>query len=301
MKKKQAIIFFTVFLITIALAINCGETYARYKLTKRYDTTFSSYPFYFEVKNNTDRIYVNRGVQTVNLNIKNYVEDNYNSFQTKYSITLEENDIFTLEQQITGTIEASKQDEDIELKLIPKGENTKTESSITLVIKTTEPYVKEVKIVVTIGMLGDYVKEIADSKTCNYNNENYYLTSTDNKCTDSGAAEPPNNTYFWGTNKCLDFNYVWYSGYMWRITEILNDGSVKMISENILSAINFGEDGFFEKSYIKQWLNEDFLDTLYNHENILVEDATWDISPWYDWCSASSTKSPRWFNESLRI
>ena len=81
MKKKQVIIIFTVFLITIALAINCGETYARYKLTKRYDTTFSSYPFYFEVKNNTDRIYVNRGVQTVNLNIKNYVEDNYNSFQ----------------------------------------------------------------------------------------------------------------------------------------------------------------------------------------------------------------------------
>ena len=284
MKKKQVIIVFTVFLITIALAITCGETYARYKLTRRYDTTFSSYPFYFEVKNNTDRIYVNRGVQTVNLNIKNYVEDNYNSFQTKYSITLEENDIFTLEQQITGTIEASKQDEDIELKLIPKGENTKTESSITLVIKTTEPYEKEVKIVVTIGMLGDYVKEIADSKTCNYNSGNYYLTSTDNKCTDSGAAEPPNNTYFWGTNKCLDFNYVWYSGYMWRITEILNDGSVKMISENILSAINFGQSAQFDESYIKQWLNEDFLDTLYNHEKILVENATWDISPRYDWC-----------------
>ena len=284
MKKKKVVRIAIFLFIVFAFAVTFGKTYSRYVLTEHFDTTFSSYPFYFEVKNNTDRIYVNRGVQTVNLNIKNYVEDNYNSFQTKYSITLEENDIFTLEQQITGTIEASKQDEDIELKLIPKGENIKTESSITLVIKTTEPYVKEVKIVVTIGMLGDYVKEIADSKTCNYNYGNYYLTSTDNKCTDSGAAEPPNNTYFWGTNKCLDFNYVWYSGYMWRITEILNDGSVKMISENILSAINFGQNAQFDESYIKQWLNEDFLDTLYNHEKILVTNATWDISPYYDWC-----------------
>ncbi len=287
MKKKQVIIVFTVFLITIALAITCGETYARYKLTRRYDTTFSSYPFYFEVKNNTDRIYVNRGVQTVNLNIKNYVEDNYNSFQTKYSITLEENDIFTLEQQITGTIEASKQDEDIELKLTPKGENTKTGGSVTLVVKVTEPYTKEIKIVVTIGMLGNYVIELADNKTCSFMDTEIHPHVTDTKCSDDyfpPVAEPHYYKYLTGSNECVDFNYVWYSGKMWRITEILNDGSIKMISENIVSAINFGQDAKFNNSYIKQWLNEDFLDTLYNHENILVENASWDISYFYDWC-----------------
>ncbi len=152
-------------------------------------------------------------------------------------------------------------------------------------------------VIIQNKTLGEFIMDIANSKMCNYNGGYFNISQTDSPCNgDNGFDDtPPYHTYFWGTNECLNFNYVWYSGYMWRITEILNDGKVKMITENILSAINFGEDGFFENSYIKQWLNEDFLDTLYNHENILVEDATWDISPWYNWCyikPPNTTKAP---------
>ncbi len=151
-------------------------------------------------------------------------------------------------------------------------------------------------VVVQYRTLADRIVQLADNKkTCNYNGNESLLLTTDSPCNGSGGVNdpPPYNTYFLGTNDCLNFNYVWYSGYMWRITEILNDGSVKMISENILSAINFGETGFFDNSYIKQWLNEDFLDTLYNHKNILVEDATWDISNRYDWCYVAPLQQPK--------
>lgn len=142
-------------------------------------------------------------------------------------------------------------------------------------------------VVVQYRTLADKVMELADNKkTCNYNGNDSLLLTTDLPCNGSGGVNdpPPYHTYFEGTNACLNFNYVWYSGYMWRITEILRDGSVKMISENILSAINFGENGIFDNSYMKQWLNEDFLDTLYNHDDILVTNATWEISNRYDWC-----------------
>ena len=36
--------------------------------------------------------------------------------------------------------------------------------------------------------------------------------------------------YFSGTNECVDFNYVWYSGKLWRITAIYPDGTLKMIA-----------------------------------------------------------------------
>ena len=38
---------------------------------------------------------------------------------------------------------------------------------------------------------------------------------------------------------------------------------------------NYGENN---KSWMYQWLNEDFLDTLYNYENIIVADASWNAT-----------------------
>ncbi len=38
------------------------------------------------------------------------------------------------------------------------------------------------------------------------------------------------------------------------------------------------DDTTYTGSYIYQWLNEDFLDTLYNYENIIVTDSTWNIT-----------------------
>ena len=83
--------------------------------------------------------------------------------------------------------------------------------------------------------------------------------------------------YISGSKECIDFNYVWWSGKMWRITAIYPDGAMKMITDNNITTIAFNdsinyytkadpENNITEsKSYMFQWLNEDFLDTLYNH------------------------------------
>ena len=97
---------------------------------------------------------------------------------------------------------------------------------------------------------------------------------------DNGTAndESDDITYFSGTNECVDMNYVWYSGKLWRITAIYPDGKMKLVTQNNITTIAFSDYKPFynkttgEKSYMFQWLNEDFLDTLYNYQNIIVTD-----------------------------
>ena len=97
---------------------------------------------------------------------------------------------------------------------------------------------------------------------------------------------------------CINFNYVWYSGKLWRITAINPDGTMKMITDDQISVISYGsdvnfydiskkDDASYTGSYMYQWLNEDFLDTLYNYQNIIVEDSTWNITN----SNASSTSA----------
>ena len=90
-------------------------------------------------------------------------------------------------------------------------------------------------------------------------------------------------TYISGTKNCIDFNYVWYSGKLWRITAIYPDGTMKMITDDVITTIDYGSNVNFytdpsNSSYMYQWLNEDFLSTLYNYENIIVTDASWNAA-----------------------
>ena len=89
--------------------------------------------------------------------------------------------------------------------------------------------------------------------------------------------------YFSGTNECVDFNYVWYSGKLWRITAIYPDGAMKLVTQNNITTIAFNENGkvnFYagenDKSYMYQWLNEDFYDTLYNASEIIDTTKKWN-------------------------
>ena len=120
-------------------------------------------------------------------------------------------------------------------------------------------------------------------------------TSTCNNLT----IEEDEITYLSGTNDCINFNYVWYSGKLWRITAINKDGTMKMITDDPITTISYGSDvNFYDiskkddtsytGSYVYQFLNEDFLDTLYNYKNIIVEDSTWNITA----TTSEATKLP---------
>ena len=76
----------------------------------------------------------------------------------------------------------------------------------------------------------------------------------------------------------MDMNYVWYSGKLWRITAIYPDGSMKMVTEDAITAINWGSSVEYNGSWVYQWLNEDFYDTLVNPSDILINNATWNYS-----------------------
>ena len=104
---------------------------------------------------------------------------------------------------------------------------------------------------------------------------------------DMGTAndESDDITYFSGTNDCVDMNYVWYSGKLWRITAIYPDGSMKLVTQNNITSIAFNESGqvnFYTdantKSYMYQWLNEDFYDTLYNANQFIDTNKQWNAT-----------------------
>lgn len=67
-------------------------------------------------------------------------------------------------------------------------------------------------------------------------------------------------------------NYVWYSGRMWRVISI-NDDGIKMITDNSQSSIVWAMNLDYENSYIKTWLGEDgvFLDSLGNYQEYLIK------------------------------
>ena len=129
------------------------------------------------------------------------------------------------------------------------------------------------------------------------------ITTSVNNPSDTSCktkVEEDGITYISGTKDCINFNYVWYSGKLWRITAINQDGSLKMITDDLITTISYNpntdlnfydiskkDDASYTGSYIYQWLNEDFLDTLYNYRNIIVEDSTWNITN----SNASSTNA----------
>jgi len=121
----------------------------------------------------------------------------------------------------------------------------------------------------------------AENQNLSYAFKNAIEDNTTESC--KTTVEEDGIIYISGTKDCIDFNYVWYSGKLWRITAIYPDGTMKMITDSTITAIAYGSDYNFytdesTSSYMYQWLNEDFLDTLYNYENIIVTDYKWNVT-----------------------
>lgn len=68
-------------------------------------------------------------------------------------------------------------------------------------------------------------------------------------------------------------NYLWYSGRLWRIISI-NDQGIRMITDNSQSSLVWAINSDYDNSYIKRWLGEEgeFLKSLGNYQEYLVND-----------------------------
>ncbi len=127
-----------------------------------------------------------------------------------------------------------------------------------------------------VGLVGD---AISDTVLTQFP----YLATTGNGCTTSNDN---NYSYMGG---CYlkgnpNNNYIWYSGFLWRIMGINADGTIRMIVDETVTAIPWGSTNNannYDVSYIKEWLNDYFYNRLKGND-IIVEQT---------WCSEITTSS----------
>ena len=87
----------------------------------------------------------------------------------------------------------------------------------------------------------------------------------------------------------IDFNFVWYSGKLWRIVAIYPDGAMKLITENPITAIYWGSNTTYNGSWVYQWLNEDFNDTLVNKDKTIDNTKIWNATTTSDTTKPAET------------
>ena len=78
-------------------------------------------------------------------------------------------------------------------------------------------------------------------------NTNYVITDGD------GLHQDKEGYYYKGN---IDNNYVKYGNRLFRIIRINNDGSVKAITEDIVTEFMWGEDADYQKSNLQGWLEK---------------------------------------------
>ena len=73
-------------------------------------------------------------------------------------------------------------------------------------------------------------------------------------------------------------NYVWYNGFMWRIMGINSDNTVRLITDENVTALAYGASNTgltytTNEGYIHDWLNEYFYNSLNSTKSIIQEGA----------------------------
>lgn len=221
------------------------------------------------------------GNETKKINIKITNESNHDALARLYYIGNISNITFTSETDFKdenkigiGKIN-SKQSKELTISI-----KNNTSNSITIELGAQEGligYELELKegrnsVILQDLPLSEKFKQVLLTRTNSYvlEDEIYYI---------SGKADDNNAS----TTDDIDFNYVWYSGKLWRITALYPDGRIKMITEDLITTLRYENNGIFytdenNSSNMYQWLNQEFLSTLYNYENIIAMDSKWNAT-----------------------
>ena len=125
-----------------------------------------------------------------------------------------------------------------------------------------------------IGIGDPLYMKVRESLTA-YNSD----TDEDNVTFISGCSdeETIDGTTCTANNK-IDFNFVWYSGKLWRIVSIDSNGGMKLITENPITVIYWGSNTTYDGSWVQEWLNEDFKDTLKNTSTVIDSTKKWNAT-----------------------
>ncbi|MBE6140829.1 MAG: DUF5011 domain-containing protein, partial [Firmicutes bacterium] len=193
---------------------------------------------------------------------------------------------------------------EITYSISDEAKNTSTINLKVIVKDTTKPVIKlngSKEITINYGF--DY-EELGASATDNYDEEvNVKVSSNINKyqvgsykvvykATDSSGnttkeertvlvVESKIGDLFQELNNCdngkdcyntlNENNYVWYSGYLWRVIKVNADETVKLVTEDSISGFSYDNDSStFSGSHVEKWLNSDFYQSLNNASKIVV-------------------------------
>lgn len=136
--------------------------------------------------------------------------------------------------------------------------------SIKEVLKKYKKYILLIVIICLVGFgamaIINYVKEQKDK---------VYLSD---KIKETLNCKETNSCVF--TNNTSNNNYVWYSGFLWRIVKINDDGSIKLILNESVGVVNHynGLNNDYLESFIRLWLNEGiFLNGLNSPDTFITD------------------------------
>ena len=98
--------------------------------------------------------------------------------------------------------------------------------------------------------------------------------------TGNGCTTPGDNNYSYMDGCYIkgnpSNNYIWYSGFLWRIMGINADGTVRMIVDENVTALPWGANSTAENwdgSHVKEWLNDYFYNRLKGND--IITNQTW--------------------------
>ena len=149
------------------------------------------------------------------------------------------------------------------------------ESGIKSVIDETDGKIENNKVIISgkvdVNKLGTYkIKYTAydslKNKTVKYRTVKVVKTLA------SITKEDTKSTFYKGTEVN---NYVLYSGMIWRIVGVNNDGTVKIITNDTLANISYST-GMEKDGYVYSWLNDYFYKKLYKPHEYINK---------YSWCN----------------
>ncbi|MEG2322241.1 MAG: DUF5011 domain-containing protein, partial [Bacilli bacterium] len=253
------------------------------------------------------------------ITVNNEFEMEINTILPEFNITV--NDNYDKQQDLTVKVDTTKVNiakigqYNVDITVSDKSNNIATKTIIVKVIDTIAPVITLVDKDITLSLNTTYIEP--GYKVSDNSKEDLKATITSNlDITKIGTytitytvTDKANNTttitrtvtiiassldtLFREDNRCesnsncfsqtnADTNYVWYSGYLWRIYKSNIDGSTKLITQGSISSSIYDEtNSIYKDSYINSWLNDTFYNSL-NNPSLLANAA---------WCNLNTTNA----------
>ena len=103
-----------------------GTSFAKYIFQKDFSVNISSQPFYINSEISTNNVYVENNKGNISLKIKNNDGTNFNNYETKYEIYLEDTTLYTItinDENSGQLIGGEIAENNIEVQILPISRN----------------------------------------------------------------------------------------------------------------------------------------------------------------------------------